>query len=179
MRWSCMDLLSLQSTLGLLHHQVSTGKRKLYDLVLDKSTSDSISCGPDHVLQLPYPLSINGWTRRLQNSGTTATGAVHPLHLLAVHLASLTTPRTARWICVSYSEDRFPFFSSYPPFRDDGVLSGKLVERGFPDPKTLWKLEKKYRVTVQVEDHGATDAVHRPETSDWVYVLVRTDVEVH
>ncbi|KAK4506151.1 hypothetical protein PRZ48_004116 [Zasmidium cellare] len=187
MRWSCMDLLSLQSTLGLLHHQLAS--KKLYDLVLDKSTSDSISCGQDIPLPLPYPLSINGWTRRLQNSGTSTTGSVHPLHLLAVHLAALTTPRTARWIVVSYSEDRFPFLPPFPQSTGAGMLDDGVIKAGFPHPFQLWKLERKERVEVGKAEEEETLSerrkrlsqpgyVHRPRVGHWVYVLRRTEAVV-
>ncbi|KAF2161155.1 hypothetical protein M409DRAFT_28483 [Zasmidium cellare ATCC 36951] len=193
MRWSCMDLLSLQSTLGLLHHQLTPSptrpKGKLYDLILDKSTSDSISCGQDIPLPLPYSLSINGWTRRLQGSGTSTTGSVHPLHLLAVHLAALTTPRTARWIAISYSEDRFPFLPPFPQSHGAGMLDDGVIKAGFPHPYQLWELERKERVEVGKGEEEETLSerrkrlsmpgyVHRPRVSHWVYVLRRTKAVV-
>lgn len=192
MRWSCMDLLSLQSTLALLHHQQQQrSARKLYDLILDKSTSDSISCGKDISLPLPYPLSINGWTRRLLNSGTSTTGAVHPLHLLAVHLAALTTPRTARWIAISYSEDRFPFLPPFPQSHGSGMLDDGVIKAGFPHPHQLWRLERKERVEINEgkaeEEETLSERrkrlsmpgyVHRPRVSHWVYVLRRTEAVV-
>lgn len=188
MRWSCMDLLSLPSTLALLHHQLGTGK--LYDLILDKSTSDSISCGQDMPLPLPYPLSINGWTRRLAASGTQTTGPVHPLHLLAIHLAALTTPRTGRWIAVSYSEDRFPFLPPFPTSAGAGMLDDGVIKAGFTHPYQLWRLERKERVELDEEEETlaerrkrlsqgmGTGTVHRPKVGFWVYVLRRTEAVV-
>ena len=37
---------------------------------------------------------------------------------------------------------------------------------GFPDPAQLWTLERK-------------EAVHRPKVSHWLYVLVRTEKDLH
>lgn len=185
MNWSCMDLLSLPSTLGLLHHQAAAGG--LYDIILDKSTTDSISCGPDLNLDLPYTLSINGWTRRILGSGTAQQANVHPLHVLAVHLAALTTPRKGRWIAISYSEDRFPFLPPFPHSASTGMLSDNVIKAGFPHPHQLWKLETKEKIDLDVnrdetlaerKKRLSAGLIHRPKVSHWLYVLRRTDAVV-
>ncbi|EME47081.1 hypothetical protein DOTSEDRAFT_69149 [Dothistroma septosporum NZE10] len=184
MRWSCMNLLDLRSTLDLHRSQLQAGK--LYDLVLDKSTSDSIGCGADLHLTLPYPLSINGWTRRLQGSGTTQAANVHPLHILAVHLAALTTPRTGRWLAISYSEDRFPFLPPFPPTTGNGLLSDDVIKAGFPHPHQLWRLETKQQIALDGKEETLAERkkrlslgyLHRPRVSHWLYVLKRTDALV-
>ena len=185
MRWSCLDLLSLDATISLMEQQYERGH--LFDLVLDKSTSDSISCGANVHLQLPYPLSINGWTRGVLASGVAQIAAIHPLHALAVHLAALTTPRTGKWIAISYSEDRFPFFPPYPRSASHGFLEESTIQAGFAHPNQLWRLEAKEKVEPDVEkeetlaqrrDRLKKGIVHRPQVSHWLYVLVRTDVVV-
>lgn len=184
MGWSCMDLLSLHSALSLLHLRVN--EAKLFDIVLDKSTSDSIACGPSVDTTLPYPLSINGWTRRISGSGTAQLASVHPLHVLAVHIAALTTPRTGRWIVVSYSEDRFPFVPPFPATVGNGLLEDDIIKAGFPHPNQLWRLECKEKIDPVERDESlaerknrlASGYVHRPTVSHWLYILRRTDAFV-
>lgn len=186
MHWSCMDLLALHSTLGLLHQRTSEGK--LYDVVLDKSTSDSIACGQDLHLTLPYPLSVNGWTRRIVGSGTHQPGDVHPLHVLAVHLAALTKPKTGKWVCISYSEDRFPFVPPFPATLSNGMLSDDVIKAGFPHPHQLWRLERKEKIDLDKQEEEETLAerkkrlnagiIQRPKISHWLYVLRRTEAVV-
>ncbi|KAI5357945.1 putative S-adenosyl-L-methionine-dependent methyltransferase [Septoria linicola] len=184
MRWSCKDLLSLHSALSLLHTQQDDGK--LFDLVLDKSTSDSISCGPNVPLSLPYPLSINGWSRRVLGSGTTQLRDVHPLHVLALHLAALTRPGTGRWIVISYSEERFPFLPPFPATVANGMLSDDVIQAGFTHPHQLWRLEAKEQINLDEGNETLAERkkrlsmgyVHQPRVSHWLYILRRTDALV-
>ena len=184
MRWSCLDLLSLDSTLSLVEQQSERGRT--LDIILDKSTSDSIACGTDRRLQLPYPLSINGWTRGVLASGVVQYADIHPLHVLAVHLAALTTPRTGKWIAVSYSEDRFPFLPPYPRSSSHGFLPESAIQAGFPHPNQLWRLEAKEKIEPDSEEETLAQRrkrlkegiVHRPKVSHWMYVLARTDIIV-
>jgi SAM-dependent methyltransferase len=184
MRWSCLDLLSLDSTLSLAEQQSERGRT--LDLILDKSTSDSIACGSDIRLQLPYPLSINGWTRGVLASGVVQHADIHPLHVLAVHLAALTTPRTGKWIAISYSEERFPFLPPYPRSASHGFLPESAIQAGFPHPNQLWRLEARERIEPDAEEETLAQrrkrlkegTVHRPKVSHWLYVLARTDVIV-
>lgn len=182
MRWSSLDLLSLDSTLALLEQQ-QTESGKLFDLVIDKSTSDSISSGRDVSLNVPYPLSINGWTRRIIRGGTDDLAEVHPLHVLALHLAALTTPVTGKWIVISYSEDRFPFLPPFPHSASTGLLGDDVIQKGFTHPHQLWKLERKEKIDLdankdetlaQRKKRLSLGAVRRPQPSHWLYVLRRT-----
>lgn len=185
MRWSCLDVLSLGSTLSLLEQQMEVGK--LFDLILDKSTSDSISCGSDVSLQLPYFLSVNGWTRGILGSGVAQLAEIHPLHVLAVHLAALTTPRTGKWIAISYSEDRFPFLPPYPQTSSHGFLPDSVIKAGFAHPRQLWSLETKRKIDLNSKKEEtlaerkkrlSSPQVHRPRVSHWLYVMVRTEAVV-
>lgn len=185
MRWSCLDLLSLHSTFSLLETQPEEGR--LYDLVVDKSTSDSIACGDDVSIRLPYLLSINGWTRGILQSGYIQTVQIHPLHILAVHLAAVTKPSTGKWICISYSDERFPFLPPYPQSASHGFLPESVIRAGFTHPSQLWVLEAKAKIGSRNEHDEtlaerkkrlSTGAVHRPQTPHWLYVLRRTDTLV-
>jgi len=185
MRWSCLDLLSLNHTLTLLDEQRERGS--LFDIVVDKSTSDSIACGSGATIRLPYLLSIEGWTRGILQSGLMQTVDIHSLHVLAVHLAAVTKPRTGKWIVVSYSDERFPFLPPYPKSVSQGFLPETVIKAGFPHPNQLWRLETKEKIDTtggreetlaQRKKRLSSGAVHRQEVSHWLYVLVRTDASV-
>ncbi|KAF2716164.1 hypothetical protein K431DRAFT_324002 [Polychaeton citri CBS 116435] len=178
MQWKCEDLLSLRTVGEALqrgrsgHGGCRDGRAvEPYDLVLDKSTADSICCGSYIPVSLPYSFYVGAGEAK-------TSGSVYPLNVLAVHLAALTTPSTGRWVVLSYSDDRFPFLSLYPRTTIDGVLSDELKEAGFPDPRTLWKLESKQPVISTVPSIGGKDGIHRPELQHWLYVLARTDERV-
>jgi hypothetical protein len=173
-------------------------------VIVDKSTSDSIACSEDVFVPLPYPVStIKAPATSSQLSESPEP--IHPLHILAIHLALVAKPG-ARWISLSYSEDRYPFLHqalahdvgsrvSLEPTPisdatapdeddfDDGLdddlddIPQEVIDSGLPDPSTLWKLEAKYEIEVPDTAPGA-GAVHRPKVLHWVYVLQRTDVEV-
>lgn len=185
MRWSCLDLLSLDSILSIAQQQSERGQ--MLDLILDKSTSDSIACGSDIRLQLPYPLSINGWTRGVLASAVIQHQDIHPLNILALHLAALTTLRTGRWIVISYSEERFPFFPPYPRSASHGFLPDSAIKAGFPHPNQLWTLEAREKIDPEADKEETLaqrrkrlkeGLVHRPKVAHWLYVLARTDVIV-
>ncbi|KAK3691564.1 hypothetical protein LTR37_018573 [Vermiconidia calcicola] len=185
MRWSCLDLLSLDATLTLLDQQAEAGR--LFDLVLDKSTSDSVASGSGVPLQLPYPLSINGWTRGIASSGVSHLAEIHPLHVLAVHLAVLTTPKEGRWIAISYSDARFPFFPPMPHSAEQGFLPDSVLKAGFPHPSQLWTLEAKEKIDTrgnwdetlaERKKRLQSGQMRRPQPSHWLYVLKRTEVMV-
>ncbi|KAF2002827.1 hypothetical protein P154DRAFT_561673 [Amniculicola lignicola CBS 123094] len=100
MRWSAANLLSHSSLLSVC-------KPSAYSVIVDKSTSDSIACADDPYVFLPYPLSTAS-NEPLPSQVERSSEPIQPVHILAIHLAVLTKPR-ARWIALSYSEDRYPF----------------------------------------------------------------------
>lgn len=168
MRWSTLDLLSPSSIRAL-------AEKETYDIVVDKSTCDAISCGDDVCVSLPHSLLLADFTL---NPGVEATTLkIHPLHILALHLASLV-PAGGRWIALSYSGHRFPFFEPYPEKVEEGRLDDEVFAKGFIHPGRLWRLERKEMVEVEEEGSGAEGRgiVHRPRTAHWVYVMARTDV---
>jgi hypothetical protein len=101
MRWSAADLLGPFSLLKAC--QPSS-----YSIIVDKSTSDSIACSDDLYVPLPYPVSTTRQTAASASKPTKSPEPIHPLHIMAVHLALIAKPK-ARWISLSYSLDRFPF----------------------------------------------------------------------
>lgn len=164
MQWDAVDLLDHASVL-------SACEPRDYSIIVDKSTSDSIACSDDVHVKLPYMVNtipdspINPEFREPPDP-------IHPLHIMAIHLALVTKPGT-RWISLSYSDDRFPFV--------DGLYSSRPHLPGFPDTGTLWKLLDKREIENLEEkskdNHDST--THRPKIFNWVYILERTEVPLY
>lgn len=198
MRWSAANLLSHSSLLNVC-------KPSSYSVIVDKSTSDSIACSDDVPVPLPYPVGTVS-TVPTSSQPSKSSEPIHPLHILAIHMALLAKPK-ARWISLSYSEDRYPFIrQTMPPPRkssSSSTLASRtvgeersdnesdqnldnipqaLIDSGHPDPATLWELEAKYEIEVPPptppNGNGGNGVAHRPRILHWVYVLQRTDVEV-
>ncbi|KAH7114485.1 hypothetical protein B0J11DRAFT_444940 [Dendryphion nanum] len=169
MRWSAADLLNYSSLLGVCD-------RGTYSIIVDKSTSDSIACADDINVPLPYPVNTFPLTSPLEES----LEPVDPLHILAVHIALLAKPK-ARWLCLSYSTDRYPFLqNSYTISQDTKFDLDNISATGFPDPAKLWKIVARDEIEVlQTEGEAGTDITHRPKIVDWMYVLERTDVPLY
>lgn len=163
MCWDAVDMLDHQSFLRIC-------KPGAYSIIMDKSTSDSISCCDDVHIQLPYTIDI--WSGSPTSMDLRSSPErIHPLHILAVHMAVATKPG-ARWIALSYSNDRFPFV--------DGLYSSRPHISGFPDTGQLWKLLDKREVQEPGKDSvdrlDGGRVVHRPRSTHWVYILQRTEV---
>jgi hypothetical protein len=189
-RWDKLDLLSLPSLRSVC-------APASYTMVVEKSCSDAIACAEDIPITTPYPLTItrtshNSSTEYLSSPSSSSPSSsippspatppsyyIHPVTLLAVHLAALAIP-SARWVCLSYSSGRFPFLLPSDATSDpeaEGNVPRELLEQGFPDPAALWRLERQEEVEATEEDDGGK-VVHRPRVVHWVYVLERTEVSV-
>jgi hypothetical protein len=163
MLWDVIDLLDHKSVLRVC-------KPGSYSVVVDKSTSDCIACIDDVRLSLPYYIDTPT-DAPLDLSIRETPEPVHPLHILAVHLAYATKPG-AHWVALSYSSDRFPFC--------DGLYSSRPHVAGFPDTGTLWKLVDKQELESKEKQEIYVNAAgmiaYKPKTSHWVYILQRTEV---
>ncbi|KAH8698181.1 hypothetical protein GQ44DRAFT_633196, partial [Phaeosphaeriaceae sp. PMI808] len=156
----------------LLDHKsfLNTCKSGTYSAIIDKSTSDSIACLDEICVQLPHHVDV-----RSDNSVNLdlrqPPQLIHPLHVMAVHLALVTKPG-GRWIALSYSNNRFPFV--------DGLYSSRPHITGFPDTGTLWRLQDKGEVESADEKTasrpGDSSVTHRPRVRNWVYELERTEI---
>lgn len=156
MRWDAVDLLDCSSLLAAC----SPGA---YAVIVDKSTGDAIACADDVVCPLPYAVSTR------QHAATERVVAkevpVHPLHVVAVHLALVTKPG-AKWISLSYSSERYSLL--------EGKANG-TTNTGVPDPRLLWTVVGKHHMEAkEQEDGGASGLTHRPKVYHWVYILQRT-----
>jgi hypothetical protein len=175
MNWSQVSLLSLNSIL-------SACPTPDYTLVVDKSCSDAIACGEDLEVTLPFPLrkaskDSNDLTiSTIKRDVLPRSYSVHPINMLALHLALVTPPR-ARWVALSYSADRFSFITT--PRSSEDSLPVELWSSGFPLPSDYWKLTRKSSIELnQASDKTSGELVHRPAISHWVYVLERTEMEL-
>jgi EEF1A lysine methyltransferase 4 len=198
MRWSAADLLDHTSLLEVC-------KPAEYSVILDKSTSDSIACTSDVYVSQPYAVSIARASQMSQISKPSEP--VLALRVLAVHLAILAKPK-ARWISISYSEDRYPFLQ-YPPSADSisgegqrsiltevnedegtessgtglyqslGHIPQLEIHGGLPDPGILWKVVRKDEIEAPSQGpRSGAGTTHRPKVVHWVYILERTDIPV-
>lgn len=189
-KWVSVDLLSIEDIVTKLlasHHAAKRADFEAYDLVIDKGTTDSISCGEDIPVTLPYPVAKD--TIPQQKELETTQAAIHPIHILALHLALLCPRPGSRWLVFSYSEHRFPFLdpsrTNSTLYGDlaDGSLARDVLEAGFPDTSKLWRLQSKWSVETANGQDGCGSVedgrmVHRPPELCWVYVLVRTGLDV-
>ena len=176
MRWSRVDLLSLTSIQeDLLGTRPSSNG--LFDLIVDKGTTDSIAIGEDVTVDLPYRLTTDDFPSRTGDPAKS-TRTIHPLNLLAVHLATLSVPKTGRWILISFSEDRLPFLPLVQGTEVDDALDNSAVEGDVPDPAALWTLEKKWSVEAPPDIELTEPAAYKPSTVRWIYVLLRTAEKV-
>ncbi|KAI9631807.1 uncharacterized protein MKK02DRAFT_21295 [Dioszegia hungarica] len=129
-----------------------------WDLLVDKSTADAISCGPS----LP---------RQRGQGGEEEEDLVEPIHILCDNLASVT--RTGgRWLCISYSSSRFDHLG--PITHGPGAESAS-------DSSSAWRLVSKIPVdgaytgepSTLSDGNGGKRVVYAPETNVWAYVLER------
>ncbi|KAI0782414.1 hypothetical protein BC629DRAFT_1289374 [Irpex lacteus] len=178
-RWEKVDLLSWEDCRGL----ISEGG-ELFEVVVDKSTSDAISCGQDvsfsetltgdHETSSTHPLIA----QVLSRSQSEVPVVLEPLEVVALHLASLVKPR-GMWIALSYSERRFPFLSaSNKDSRQEVDVGGgrggrdERDERGSTalDVSLFWELER-----VEKVDAPSGGNAHAPLIQHHLYILRRTD----
>lgn len=163
MRWDVVDLLDHNSLLKVCQPNA-------YAVIVDKSTSDAIACSEDVHLSLPYPVSANPYAP-IDLENRTSSEPVHPLNVLAVHLAIVAKPG-AHWIALSYSDDRFPFLS--------GPLRDTTLDQSFPDPCSLWTLVDKRADEASEPDTPAKNPngaiVHKAKVFNYLYILERTNV---
>ena len=140
-------------------------------VVVDKSTSDAVSCAEDVVYDGQETLSgtprdAHPLIADLVQRSTQKKLELHPLEVLAVHLASAVEPGGI-WIALSYSSDRFPFLKKH-----DEVA-------GLLDVGLFWEVERIEPVSTGAEkEEAATRTVYTPEVSNYLYILRRTNVIV-
>lgn len=163
MRWDAVDFLDHTSLMVICGPST-------YAVIIEKSTSDAIACSEDAYIPLPYPIAVRSSSYTpVDLHLRQSSEPVHPLYIAAVNLA-LVAKSGARWIALSYFNDRFPFL-------DASSITG-LEAHEFPDPRMLWKLAEKREVEAlereSTHGHKSDSVTHRPKVLNWVYVLERT-----
>ena len=166
MNWEILDLLDDDS--------VSSLQSQTFDLVVDKSTSDAISCGPDLTVPLLRPRTQS------QTDGSIDSMTLHPLDILGINLARLTNPG-GRWLAISYSADRFPFLPTLPSTSSRASTSRtESTDEEILTAARYWQLEKKEEIEIEVNAEPSVSEgerpVFRPKEVNYLYVLVRTHV---
>jgi hypothetical protein len=165
--WTKVDALSWTHNLGVARRFGEGGDgTQTFDVVVDKSTSDAISCGHD----LVFRRGAGGKDEHPAiASVVSAQGEVvlEPLRLLALHLAAIVRPEGI-WVVLSYSADRFPF------------LRRGMAEESQPPPELdasrWWTVETVEEV--EAPSGQQREGVHAPQVTHRAYVLRRTDVPV-
>ncbi|EPS45822.1 hypothetical protein H072_277 [Dactylellina haptotyla CBS 200.50] len=165
MRWVSVDLLSLDDVMMLKNGSLAGG----YSLIIDKSTSDAISCAEDVAVTLPYPVNAAGTHRPVCEHNETTK--VHPMAVLMVHMAALAA-HNAKWLVLSYSAHRFDFLST------DAALEDLSAAR-FINPGLFWRIAATEEIDAREEvPANGSPVVGRPVTKHTLYTLERTGVEV-
>lgn len=170
--WEQVDLLDLDDIVSLRAGVFQSRSDELFEIVLDKSTSDAISCGEDTVLDKKHltksPKRLHPWIAAALSASPKDILTLSRLDVLAVHLALLVRPGGI-WIVLSYSKRRFPSFQEV----EEGDVDRLGVDR-------FWSLKGVVPVTVSPKKGGSEGetTVHTPEISHYLYVLRRTDVAV-
>jgi hypothetical protein len=167
-RWDAVDLLNYASLTQACGHS-------MYSVIIDKSTADCISCVDDVTCRIPYAISTRKGT---VTDGLVKAGLksviIHPLPLLAVHLAYVAKPG-AKWISISYSTERFWFLD------ENEAMIGKddITDTGVPDPRLLWSVVRTHQIEAKEEDDGSGRITHKPKVYHCVYVLQRTSTPLY
>ncbi|KAH9944256.1 uncharacterized protein BXZ73DRAFT_96749 [Epithele typhae] len=106
MRWACVDALDWAQAQALLEGGVGG---RAFAAVVDKSTSDAVSCGEDLAFGAPTSRArLHPALRRGPSAGGAAGLVLEPMALFALHLAALVRPG-GLWIALTFSAARFEF----------------------------------------------------------------------
>jgi len=167
----------VQASLLHLPDVMAIGKVASFDLIVDKSTADSISCADDVILTDSFPFIASLCEAKLSGvEGIDRTGpypcSIHPLQVLSVYLALLAAPG-AVWLAVSYKASRFDFLDN--GFGDDYEDETRCL----PHPGHFWTIEKTtiFEADEERQGSGKSHSVHRPKTMYHLFQLKRTSAK--
>ncbi|THH33438.1 hypothetical protein EUX98_g792 [Antrodiella citrinella] len=160
-RWEEVDMLdwaNIVKKLGDNRPEEKGNGRRGFSVIIDKSTSDAISCAPNVSLDLQTLQSTDPCPAIAAVMNHDKRMTVEPVELLALHLAALVPP-DGIWIAQSYSSDRFPFLTEPSPT--------------YPDHASVfWSVRQV--IPVDAPSGQAKEGVHAPTIQHFVYVLERT-----
>lgn len=164
--WRLLDALKWTDIVSITKDVASdvVPANNAFQLVVDKSTSDAISCGEDVsfenelvVMETIHPAVAN----LLHKRGKLV---LPPLELLALHMAAVVTPGGS-WIAVSYHSNRFSFLIE----GGEGIKKDETIGIG-----QFWEVEAK--VAIEAPSGQVRSGVHAPTVYHYVYLLRRTDL---
>ena len=176
MQWAAADLLEFSSLVS------ATGcSGPQFAVILDKSTSDAISCAQS----IPATEAFLGIDAGVLDSKAFSAAMnlrersvpdpehlLDPMIVLSLHLAAITR-EGGTWIAVSYSQDRFWFLERN--LLNDTEADSQKHGSNKLDPKRFWRLARKEALEIQQQDEPSISPVHRPNIQHWLYLVLRTD----
>jgi hypothetical protein len=162
----CLDLDDL-----VTKSRIMLGEGRGWDFIIDKSTSDAISCGP----LIPLPLSEFS-ARASANDHIDIDTDLEPLEVLLANMAKVTR-KGGKWISISYSEKRYACLTTCSKpgsFVSQGLGGGEGEGYG-------WRvLDKRFLASTSLPEgrrwrdkQGVERVVYEPETGVWGWVLER------
>lgn len=162
-RWETVDMLCWRDVVAKLLPEGRLGSNgDAFAVVVDKSTSDAISCAPNIRLNLQDQAANANLAcpsiaiSLARNLVPTDTWIAEPVELLALHLAALVRPQGI-WVALSYSSSRFPFFN----------------EPSSITPASLFWIVKQV-IPVDAPSGQTKKGIHAPTVQHYVYILERT-----
>ncbi|CAL1694060.1 unnamed protein product [Somion occarium] len=166
-RWKRTDLLNWDDVLSLrrMYGSESNEGEEPFSIVVDKSTSDAISCNDSITFDSSKKSSLNlRVARTFLLCYPNKTLSYGPVDLLALHLAALVKT-DGIWIVLSYSRHRFDFLiTEEGPKESEGETSVA--------PWAYWKVED---ITGIDAPSGLSKVgVFAPAVQHYVFVLRRT-----
>jgi hypothetical protein len=182
-QWERMDLLRWEDYVRLRERIVSVSyvegmeESGLFELVVDKSTSDAVTCGEDIEFSRGTLTDANVHPLiavHISHMEPDAELILEPLEMLALHLASLVKPG-GLWIALSYSDHRFPFLvisQRHQPQSCSESEYGTMRER----IAKLWELIQVECVDASSGKAEGNSTVHAPVIQHHLYTLRRTGV---
>ncbi|KAI1788808.1 hypothetical protein LXA43DRAFT_1024090 [Ganoderma leucocontextum] len=150
MQWICADALKwreLEAALDL------GGEGRTFDLVVDKSTSDAISCAEDVSYSSPDP-SLHPVLKEILAAQEGRKLSIPPVELLAVHLAL--------WVALTFSSNRFPFLS----------CSGQRADASPLRAARYWDVERVITIDAPT---GMEGSAYAPVVQHYVFLIRRKD----
>jgi len=162
-KWAAVDMLSWKDIAEKLIYfeGKEDGGGSGFSVVIDKSTSDAISCAPDVPLDVACAQALDRCPAMIGHLDLSEINTVESLELLALHLAALVPPRGI-WIALSYSSNRFPF-----------LTIPTAMQRG--RSAVFWSIKR--IIPVDAPSGQAKEGVHAPTVQHFVYVLERSQAE--
>ncbi|KAI8824646.1 hypothetical protein BJ741DRAFT_633301 [Chytriomyces cf. hyalinus JEL632] len=153
MRWMTADLLDSNSLLGAVSKECSLP----FDIIVEKSCADAISCGEDVALSLPA-------------YGSTT---LPPTSVMALNLSRIAR-HGAKWVALSYSKYRFDVLD--PKQHPNNPAARAIC--------CLWRVVGTQEVEPKIDRSVAVDEkprdgriVHEPLIFHTLYILERTSAD--